>query len=272
MSRIPVATELGHKDRFWPAAMLSIAVHGAAIFLAVKATSLPTIELEQTPIRARLVRLGEKKPEQLLPQKDVPAPPAPAEPAPPTPTPPAPSPEPPSTPPAAPAPDAMPAPPTEAVKAPPRPGPAHPARPSSVKNPANGGGTSGVLSALDKMSKDVARTRYGDPNGDPEGDSDEGSEGDKYDALVNRALHANYRVPSTIPERERLFLEARVRIWVEPDGTINDWKIEKGSGNPVFDDALLKAIRDARLPPPPSEVRSLWQSRGRQVTFNLKNN
>ena len=35
MSRIPVATELGRKDRIWPAVLASIAVHGAAIALAL---------------------------------------------------------------------------------------------------------------------------------------------------------------------------------------------------------------------------------------------
>jgi colicin import membrane protein len=272
VKRIPVATELGHKDRFWPAVLASIAVHGAAIGLAVRATSLPTIELEQTPIQARLVRLGEKKPESYLPQKETPPPPpAPAEPAPPAPTPPPPT-EPPNPPPAAPAPDAMPPPPADATAtAQPKPGPTRPARPSSTKNPANGGGASSIDALLAKASKDVQREKWGDPNGDPQGDSEEGTEGDKYDALVRRAIRNNYRVPSTIPERERIFLEANVRIWVEPDGTVSNWKIEKPSGNPVFDQALLRAVGDARLPPPPAELRSAYQNRGRLLKFNLKN-
>ncbi|HET6440597.1 MAG TPA: energy transducer TonB, partial [Anaeromyxobacter sp.] len=107
MRPIPVATELGRRDRFWPAVLASLAVHAAAIGLAVKASSLPTIELDQTPLKARLVRIGEKKPEQLLPQKETPPPPP--EPAPASPAPPAPLPQPPP-PPAPPAPTARPLP------------------------------------------------------------------------------------------------------------------------------------------------------------------
>ncbi|HYD52534.1 MAG TPA: hypothetical protein VEA99_07900, partial [Gemmatimonadaceae bacterium] len=86
MSRIPVATELGRRDRLWPAVTASIAVHAVAIAFALQATNGPEIELEQAPIKAKLVRLGEKKPEMQLPRKDVAPPPpepAPAAPAPP---------------------------------------------------------------------------------------------------------------------------------------------------------------------------------------------
>ncbi len=250
MSRIPVATELGRHDRFWPAVMASIAVHAAAIAIAVKASSLPTIELDQKPITARLVRLGEKKPEQLLPQKVTPPTP---EPAPAIPAPPAPQP-PPTTPPA---PTAMPTPAPVAA-------PKTPARSSPVRSPANGGG---VAAALARMEKQVQRERWGDPNGDPQGDSDEGSEGDRYMALVQRALHDNYVIPTTIPDKERLYLKSVVILWIEPDGHISRWKVEKPSGNAAFDDALERAIRKTTPPPPPDAQRDAYRTRGIQVTF-----
>jgi colicin import membrane protein/protein TonB len=135
-----------------------------------------------------------------------------------------------------------------------------------VKNPANGGGASSIDRLLAAATKDVERKRYGSADGDPNGDSEVG-EGDPYGQLVHRAISTNYQVPSTISERERLFLKADVRVWIEPDGVVSNWKIVKPSGNAVFDDALERAIRAARLPPPPPDERSMYQSRGRTLTF-----
>jgi colicin import membrane protein len=256
VSRIPVASELLHRDRIWPAVMASVAVHAAAILLAVKATSLPTIELEQTPIRARLVRLGEKKPEHYLPQKEQPPPPP--EPAPAAPAPPVPAPAPPP-------PEAKPAPVAPVTTAPAAPR-APPPRSAPAKNPDNGGGTS-ALAALAKVTKEVQRERWGDPNGDPEGDSDEGTEGERYQALLQRALHDNFTLPATIPEKERLYLQALVTIWIEADGVISRFEITKPSGNPVFDAALERAIRATRAPPPPDADRLRYKTRGAPLLF-----
>ena len=254
MKRIPVTTELGRRDRFWPAVAASVAVHVAAIGVAVKASSLPRVELDQVPLHARLVRLGEKKPEQFLPQKEEAPPPAPA-PAPPPPPaaePPPPSPQPAPTP--APAPAAAPAPKAAA-------------RPSPTKGSAPPANTAGVSAALAKMTQEVQRERFGDPNGDVQGDSDEASEGDRYLALVQRELQRNYQLPTTIPDRDRLHLKAVIILWIEADGSISRWKVETPSGNRAFDDALERAIRKTRAPPPPDDQRAAYRDRGIQVTF-----
>jgi colicin import membrane protein/protein TonB len=117
------------------------------------------------------------------------------------------------------------------------------------------------------MEKQVQRERWGDPNGDPEGDSDEGTEGERYQALLQRALHSNYQLPTTIPDKERLYLKSVVILWIDPDGHISRWKVEKPSGNPAFDDALERAIRKTNAPPPPDSQRDTYQTRGVQVTF-----
>jgi colicin import membrane protein/protein TonB len=255
VSRIPVATELGRKDRVWPAVAASIAVHAAAIALALHATSGPAIELEQTPIKAKLVRLGEKKPEAQLPRKDVPPAPAPAAPAPPAPEPPPPS----DTPPP---PSAMPAP--TPAPAPPR---AAPARQAPARNRANG---SGVDALLARTERELHREKlYGDPEGSPFGDSDEGAADAGYDGEVEAAVRRNYQVPSTIPEKERLYLEALMKIWVEPDGSISRFEITKPSGNPVFDAALERAIRATLLRPPPTEWVKQYRRQGRQLRFKI---
>jgi len=250
---IPVATELGHHDRFWPAVVASIAVHAALIGVAVRASSLPEIALDQTPIHARLVRLGEKKPEQLLPQKEAPPAPEPAPAAPALPAAEAPPPQ---------APPAPAAPPSPAAK--PAPAPKQPARPSPTRSPADGGG---LASMLAKVEKQVQRERWGDPNGDAEGDSDEANEGERYAALLTRALKANYRLPDTIPDAERMRLRAQLTIWIEADGTIGRWRFDKPSGNPTFDAALERALRATRAPPPPDEERERDRTQGVRVSF-----
>jgi colicin import membrane protein/protein TonB len=222
---IPVATALGRSDRLWPAVALSAVAHALLVSWALARRPPPPIDLEQRPIVARLVRLGERRPEELLPRKEeapAPAPPAPAA-----------------------APAARPA-------SPPR--PAAPTKPAPT--PTTGKPGTALASVLSRVQRDADRERYGAPDGDPVGDSDSGSEGDRYVALVDRAIKANYRVPLTIPERERLYLETSVALWIEPDGRIARWRQERSSGNATFDAAVERTIRAApRLPPPPDPLR-----------------
>jgi len=243
---IPVATALGRRDRFWPAATLSVAVHAAVIAWAVVQTP-PPLDLDRKPLHARLVRLGEEKPESYLPRKAEEAPPPeppPAE-APPV-VPEAPAPTPPSAP---------------VAKAP-------PARKGNV--PADARGRASALgSAMTRVQREViAEQRWGDPSGEAGGDSEE-SEGDRYQALVERALRQNYDVPSTISDAERLYLSATVLVFVEQDGRIARWRFEHRSGNPAFDAALERTLRAAHLPPPPEGQRDSYRRTGLQVTFKI---
>jgi colicin import membrane protein/protein TonB len=108
----------------------------------------------------------------------------------------------------------------------------------------------------------------GSPDGDPLGDSSE-AVGDQYLAQVVRALRRNYRVPSTIGEKERLYLQGTIVLFIEPDGRVLRHEFVKRSGNPVFDDALERAVRDIRLPPPPDDTRDGYRRRGLQVDFKI---
>jgi len=213
----------------------------------------PIIDLQQKPIVAKLVRLGEKRPEHLLPRKEEPPPPAAADPVP------QPAPQP-----AQPAP----APPAARVPAPaPRPKPAPPrARPA-----APGPRSDAFGAALARVRRDQVRHDpvSGDPEGDPMGDASEGQAGDRYLALMQRALHDTYRVPPTISERERLHLRATVVVFIEPDGKLSRWSFRSKSGNGAFDDALARAIQQARFPPPPTELRQEVRSVGMLVNFGM---
>jgi colicin import membrane protein len=235
---IPVATALGRRDRMWPAVLASVVFHALVVAWALVRRPPPPIDLSQKPIIAKLVRLGEKRPEEWMPRKDAPPPPPPA-----------------------PAPVVAPGP---AQARPAAPTPKAPAKPASPSQPA-----ASLASILSKVQRQVDEHRWGDPSGDASGDSDSGSEGDRYLALVQNALRSAYNVPATIPERERMYLKATVILFLEPNGRVIDYRFETRSGNPAYDGALERAIRAVHLPPPPPEMREQFRKSGFGVNFHL---
>jgi colicin import membrane protein/protein TonB len=244
---LPVASALSRRDRLWPAITASLVAHALAVAWTAARQDAPPLHLDQKPIVAKLVRLGEKRPEEWLPRREAAPPPA-AAPAPKVAVPAAPA-------------AAKPAAPSPAAKAP-APSPA----PAAVAGPPRAGPAS-LASILSKVQRDVDERRFGDPGGDPAGDSDT-AEGDQYAALVDRALRANYVVPATVPERERMHLEADVILWIEPDGRITRWKQDRPSGNPTFDAAVERTLRaTARVPPPPEHLRDTYRRVGIQLLF-----
>lgn len=244
MRKIPVTTALSRRDRMWPAVAFSVAAHLVLVAWGLLRAPAAPIDLEQKPIVAKLVRIGEKKPEQYLPRKEAAPPPAPAAPAA---VPVVAAPAPPAAPAAKPAPTAAPA----------KPQPAAPAR---------GNGTT-LASVLSKVQRQVEDKPWGAPDGDPAGDSDTAEEGDRYLALVDRELKAHYRVPATIPERERLYLKATVVLFIEPDGRLSRWKLVTPSGNSTFDAAVARTLdSNPRLPPPPDDIRARYPN-GLPIAF-----
>jgi colicin import membrane protein/protein TonB len=248
---LPVASALARRDRLWPAVAASVVAHAALVGWGVARQPAPPLDLAQKPIAARLVRLGEKRPEEWLPRKEAPPPPPATAPAPPPKV---------TAPPVSAV--AKPAAPSAAAKAP---APA-PAAAPAVGAPPRPGAAS-LASILSKVQRDVDERRYGDPEGSAAGDADT-AEGDQYAALVDRALRANYVVPVTVPERERMHLEAGVILWIEPDGRITRWKQDRSSGNPTFDSAVERTLRaTARVPPPPEHLRDSYRRVGIQLLF-----
>jgi colicin import membrane protein/protein TonB len=250
VTALPVPSELSRRDRLWPALAASAAAHALLVAWGLARRPPPPIDLEQRPIVAKLVRLGEKRPEQYLPRKEAEPPPAPAPAAPPAPVPAA-APAPPR--PAAPAPRA------KAAPRPPAPSPPAPAGPART-----------LSSILSKVQRQADEKAWGDPDGDRAGDSDAG-EGDAYAAQVDRALRASYVVPSTIPERERLYLEVHVVLWIEPDGRVSRWRQERSSGNPTFDAAVERTLKlTPRVPPPPEGKRDALRRNGFLLVFQAR--
>lgn len=232
------------------AVAISLAVHvvvlGGAL-VAAKVNAAPKIDLSQKPITAKLVRLGKPRDKKLLPRKyKVPPPPKPQAvlpvktEAPPAPEPKKPEPEKPKE---------------------------KPKTPERNEDP--------LAAAVAKLGEidpkaDPDEEPPGALDGDPMGDSAVGSEGDRYLALVQRAVRGNYKVPNIISDRERAFLNATVVIFVAPDGTILRREVEQSSGNQHFDAALLRAVdASSPLPPPPEGWRQKFRTEGLGLKFRL---
>jgi colicin import membrane protein len=246
---------LVRRDRLWPVVAVSLAVHAGLLTAAALHRPVPQIDLGQKPIVARLVRLGEKRPPNLLPRKDEPvaAPPAAAAPVPISVAQPQPAPKPVPT---VPSPQAAPA---------PHPAPKAAPRVAAAATP----GRDVLASVLSRVKRDRALEgpAYGDPSGDPLGDSSEAGEGDQYLALVVRTLHETYVVPATISERDRLHLTATLVLYIDGDGQVLQHEFANRSGNDAFDAALERAVRSARLPPPPPQFRQRFRKDGLQVLY-----
>jgi outer membrane biosynthesis protein TonB len=244
---LPVASALARRERLWPAVTGSALAHALVVIWALVRAPPPAIDLEQKPIVAKLVRLGEKKPEEWLPRKEQPPPPPPA--------------AAPSAAPAVPTAPAKPAAPAADAKAPKAP-PAPPA-------PSPGGKGATLASVLSKVQREVEESRWGSPDGDPMGDSETGTEGDRYLALVVRELQSHYNVSKTISDRELVQLGATVVLRLDPSGRVLGHAFERRSGNAGYDAALERAIAAARLPPPPPELRERFRTTGLGVNFHL---
>ncbi len=245
---------LRRPDRLWPLVLVSLALHAVLVAASLLVRPPAIVDLNQKPIVAKLVRLGEKRPEHWLPRQAVPPPEAA-----------------PAAPDAVPVPaPAAPAQKTVSLPAPnvaPKPSPP---RPASAK--PGGKGSDALSRAMDRVRKDdklASKERWGDPAGLPQGDATDGSEGDRYLGLVTQALQSSYRLPATISEQERLHLHAVVVITIEPDGRVSSFRFETRSGNAAFDQALERAVRESRLPPPPPELRQRFRTIGLGVNFKV---
>jgi len=219
-----------------PFLVVSVAGHllfiGAALVLSW-ALAGPRIELDQEPIKASLVRLGKKRDEKLLPRKEeAPPPPPPA---------------------------AAPVLPTEAPVKPAAPTKPTPQRVDTKKS---------LFDAMNKTASAAAEAPEGDEQGDPNGDAAR-QEGERYYGVLSSAVRRNYDVSNTIPEAERRTLKARVTVRLGSLGELLDVSLSKSSGNQLFDDAVLGAVKKAApFGPPPEHLRDTLKSGGVTLVFS----
>jgi len=231
-----------------------VAIVAAAVWLST-AERAPKLDLDQKPVKATLVRLGKPRDPSMLPRKEPKAPPPPKE---------VKAPEPPPTQPAPPAP----APTTPTVPI--------PAAATQAPAPApKAGEAKGVdrkkdlFAAFDRTAKEFEEPEEleGAEDGDPDGDSAI-QEGERYYGMLTAQIKRNYSLPDTLSDEERLRLKALIRIRIGTAGQLIAADLVKGSENPLFDNAVLAAVkRTAPFSPPPAHLNELLGGRGVAMEF-----
>jgi TonB family protein len=208
--------------------------------------SPPKVALDPQPIKASLVRLGKKRDEKLLPRKEEPPPPPPAEKT---------------------APVVAPTPPDKAVAL-----PSKDAKPDPKKDAAKEPAKDAKKSLFDAFNKTGRATPAEELEGDPDGDKDGDSakqEGERYFGLLSAVVKRNYDVSDTIPEAERRTLRATVVIKLGATGELVDVELSKGSGNELFDGAVVGAVKKAApFGPPPDHLRDSLKKNGVALVFS----
>lgn len=226
---------------FVGALVFHAAVIGAAVYLPALFDKPQPL---RKPVIARLVALGKPRDESLLPRRAAPLPPAAA-----------PAPSRPATP-------SSPAVKTAPARKPTATPPRAPSRAELMRQALAGAATRATTD--EKPDPD----REGLPTGTPEGTATTAEEGDKYFTEVHDAIQANYVVPSVISERERMYLNATVVVYVAEDGTIIKNVITKPSDNEFFNQALVLAIqKTGKLPAPPRDLQRIARNDGLELNF-----
>lgn len=218
---------------------VSVAFHLGLVGIALIAMNMGSRPrpISEKAIQTKLVRLGQNKPEW-LPRKETPPPP----------------------------------PKEEAVaiaadsKAVPVPTPKK-AAPTEQKKSFND-----LLKRVNDYEKDAKPDDYkgkGDEKGSKAGtEFQTATVGMQYATDIDGRIRPNWDIPTVIPEEERPKLEATVVLYIGPDGKILKSEMAERSGNRLFDDALMRAIRlSSPLPAPPEELKYRVMRDGFEITF-----
>lgn len=76
-----------------------------------------------------------------------------------------------------------------------------------------------------------------------------------YFRRLEESVRSSWVLPGALA-RDAAKLVVELRIVIEKDGRVSEERIERGSGNPYFDDSVRRAIRKASpLPVPPEQLR-----------------
>ena len=97
----------------------------------------------------------------------------------------------------------------------------------------------------------------GSLQGSTSGTTSTAEEGDAYATQVYEAIHRNWSAPSGLLDDAQLKgLSADVRVQIAADGRLGAPSLVRSSGNDLFDDASLQAVRStAQVPPVPPAAR-----------------
>jgi len=231
-----------------PFVAISLAGHVAFVAVALLlswAMAGPRINLEQTPIKATLVRLGKKRDEKLLPRKKNRRPKRRSSPN-----------------------------QSRSPKSSPRrrQSSKYPAKTRRLKTQQRESGRAAQKSLFDALNKTAragkAEPLEGDENGDANGDSAK-QEGERYYGLVSSVVKRYYDVSDTIDEAERRTLHATVSVRIGPAGELLDVHLSKPSPNETFNSAVIGAVKKAApFGPPPATLRDSLKKQGVALSFS----
>jgi outer membrane biosynthesis protein TonB len=210
----------------------SALVHAGILGFFILMTLLepPKLDLAQKPVSAKLVRLGQKRDQALLPRKDISVPPPPQAAARPQPV-------------------AM-------NTRDPNSAPTRPSMNAAPKRNAEQARRD-LFRAFDTTAAPKKEEpAVGEADGDPEGDSDTAEEGERYFGVILAKARRNYGVTKTIPPQELIRLKATVILYINSTGElIRDPELQVSSGNEQFDqDVILSLKKAAPFGPPPGHL------------------
>ena len=124
--------------------------------------------------------------------------------------------------------------------------------------------------------REEQRIREGDPGGIEEGTERTATEGDLYQGRLYTFFRRGWTVPTTISDDAVTGLVAVVNIEIHEDTTIGEWRIERSSGEPDFDESVSAQMTrivqaSPNIPPPPEEVSAQYLGQHIRVQFSGRN-
>lgn len=128
-----------------------------------------------------------------------------------------------------------------------------------------------ALKRAEALANAAKEEDEGSAEGAVTGTSDQNVIGDEYATQVHNAIHANWNAPSGLLNDAQLGgLVADVVVRIDADGTLKNPQLRQSSGNDLFDDSCMAAIRaTGRVPAPPAAVRTKFR-RGVSIQFEGK--
>jgi colicin import membrane protein len=88
---------------------------------------------------------------------------------------------------------------------------------------------------------------------------------DNYGAELNRHIKKNWTLPEWLTNRN---LKAQMVVYIDSHGNILERKLVKSSGNPEYDEAVIKAVDDsAPFPAPPEKFQAYLSVNGILIGF-----
>jgi TonB family protein len=137
----------------------------------------------------------------------------------------------------------------------------------------------------DKISKDMQRALRraqalanaakeedeGSTEGTATGTANENVQGDEYATLIHNAIKQNWSTPTGLVSDAQLSgLVTAIFIRVDNDGTLKSPQLRQSSGNDLFDDSCMTAVRaTGQVPPPPPNLRVMYR-KGVTLEFDGK--